>query len=208
MTIAYNIKENSLHDKFQKSRAKVQVFGGGFGNGKSAALCIKALIMGNKYPGANILLARSTFPKLNSTLRVEFEKWCPKGSIKRNVNSKENFIELHNGTRFNFSYVAQQGKSNESSTSNLLSATYDAILIDQVEDPEITYKDFLDLLGRLRGSTRRRDDSDFTWPTTGPRFLILACNPTRNWVFKKLIKPLQEKVIVTGKRPNKSKKSL
>lgn len=192
MAIAYNIKENSLHDKFHKSRAKIQIFGGGFGNGKSAALCIKAIIIGNKYPGANILLARSTFPKLNSTLRVEFEKWCPKGSIKRNVNSKENFIELHNTTRFNFSYVAQQGKSNESSTSNLLSATYDAIFVDQVEDPEISYKDFLDLLGRLRGSTRRRDDSDNSWPNTGPRMMVLACNPTRNWVYKKLVKPIKD----------------
>jgi hypothetical protein len=29
-------------------------------------------------------------------------------------------------------------------------------------------------------------------PRTGPRWLILLCNPTRNWVYRKLVKPLQD----------------
>jgi len=192
VAVEYKIKPNSLHDKFQKSHAKIQIFGGGFGNGKSAALCIKTLAIAKDYPKANILLARSTFPKLNDTLRVEFKKWCPKGWIKRDVNSGgQNIIELINGTTINFRYVAQQGKGNESSTSNLLSATYDLIVVDQVEDPEITYKDFLDLLGRMRGSAAYAGD-DPTMPSSGPRMMLLACNPTRNWVYKKLVKPLQD----------------
>ena len=38
----------------------------------------------------------------------------------------------------------------------LLSATYDWIGLDQIDDPGITHKDFLDLLGRLRGDTPYR----------------------------------------------------
>jgi hypothetical protein len=37
-------------------------------------------------------------------------------------------------------------RSTETSSSNLLSATYDWIVVDQIEDPEITEKDFLDFL--------------------------------------------------------------
>jgi hypothetical protein len=190
----YKIEEGSLHERFQNSRAKIQMFGGGFGNGKTTAAIIKALKLSRDYPGSNGLIARATFPKLNSTIRKEFVRWCPPSWVKRDVNSKENLIELTNGTIINFSYIAQGGKQNESSTSNLLSATYDWIVVDQVEDPEITEKDFLDLLGRLRGNTTYQAE-DETMPSTGPRWLILMCNPTRNWVYRKLVKPLQDYAI-------------
>jgi len=200
MTLTYKIHEGSLHEKFQKSRAKIQIFGGGFGNGKTTGAVVKALQLAKDYPGSNGLVARSTYPKLNSTIRKEFEKWCPKSWVARNVNSKENLIELKNGTVINFSYIAQGGKNEESSTSNLLSATYDWIVVDQIEDPEISHKDFLDLLGRLRGNTTYQGD-DETMPTSGPRWLIAMCNPTRNWVYRELVKPLQDHKI--GLKNNK-----
>lgn len=191
MTRIYKLEEGNLHDQFQKSRAKIQMFAGGFGNGKTTAAVVKALQIAKAYPGSNGLVARSTFPKLNATIRKEFEDWTPKKWIKQNVNSKENKIVLQNGSIINFSYIAQGGKNQESSTSNLLSATYDWIVIDQVEDPEISEKDFLDLLGRLRGQTTYKGE-DETMPSTGPRWIILMCNPTRNWVYRTLVKPLQE----------------
>jgi len=191
MARTYKVERGGLHDRFQKSRAKVQMFAGGFGNGKTTGAVVKALQIAREYPGSNGLVARSTYPKLNSTIRKEFEAWCPKAWIKRNVNSKENLIELQNGSVINFSYIAQGGKNTESSTSNLLSATYDWVVVDQVEDPEIAEKDFLDLLGRLRGQTLYTGD-DETMPTTGPRWIILMCNPTRNWVYRSLVKPLHD----------------
>lgn len=187
----YKMYEGSLQHRFQQSRAKVQIFGGGFGNGKTTSACVKTLQLAREYPGANILLARSTYPKLNDTLRKEFLKWCPGKWIERKALSVDNVVELTNGSVINFRYIQQQNKSGESSTSNLLSATYDLIVIDQVEDPEITEKDFYDLLGRLRGSAKYTGD-DPTMPITGPRWMILCCNPTRNWVYRKLVKPLHD----------------
>lgn len=184
----YKIIEDGLQDAFHKSRAKVQMFGGGFANGKTAAVCIKALRLAQEYPGSNGLMARSTYPKLNDTLRKEFFKWCPKDWIK-DFTKTDNTVILTNGSTINFRYVAQQSNRDESSTSNLLSATYDWIVVDQVEDPEIVFKDFLDLLGRLRGSARYSGD-DESMPSSGPRWLILTCNPTSGWVYRKLIKPL------------------
>lgn len=194
MRLQYNLMEGGLQQQFQDSRAKIQIFGGGFGNGKTTAAVIKTLQCARDYPGANILLARSTYPKLNDTLRKEFLKWCPKAWIERQNLSQDNVVELKNGTVINFRYIAQQGKNTESSTSNLLSATYDLIVVDQMEDPEITEKDFNDLLGRLRGNAAYTG-SDPTMPSSGPRWFIIMVNPTRNWVFKKLVKPLQDRKV-------------
>lgn len=190
----FRLYKDSLQDRFQKSRAKVQLFGGGFANGKTANACIKALKYAKDYPGSNGLMARSTYPKLNDTLRKEFIKWCPKdwiASFPKSANAS-NSCTLTNGSTINFRYIAQQGKNNqESTTSNLLSATYDWIVVDQIEDPEIVHKDFLDLLGRLRGMTPYMGD-DPTMPDTGPRHFIITTNPTRNWVYRKLVRPLHD----------------
>lgn len=187
----YKLTEDSVQHHFQRSRAKIQIFGGGFGNGKTTSAVIKALQLARDYPGSNGLIARSTYPKLNDTIRKEFIKWCPGRWIKRQALSTDNVIELQNGTVVNFRYIQQQSKNSESSTSNLLSATYDWIVVDQMEDPEISEKDFLDLLGRLRGSAQYEGD-DPTMPRSGPRWFIILCNPTRNWVYRKLVKPLHD----------------
>jgi hypothetical protein len=169
----YKLIEGSLQAKFQASRAKIQIFGGGFANGKTTAGVIKGLQLARDYPGSNGLVARSTYPKLNDTIRKEMVKWCPNAWKKREVLStgSDNLIELHNGSIINFRYIQQHGKGQESTSSNLLSATYDWIVVDQLEDPEIQEKDFLDLLGRLRGNATYSGD-DPTMPSTGPRWFL------------------------------------
>lgn len=197
----YKLTEGSLSHRFALSRAKIQVMGGGFANGKTSGACIKALEIAKSYPGANILLARATYPKLKDTLMKEFLKWCPKHWIKSFPKSDPPTCELVNGTTINFRYIAQQGKaSQDSTTSNLLSANYDAVFVDQIEDPEITEKDFYDLLGRLRGMASYIGD-DPTMPRTGPRWFVITCNPTRNWFYRKVVRPLHE-FKATGRRSN------
>jgi hypothetical protein len=48
-------------------------------------------------------------------------------------------------------------------------------------------------MGRLRGQAPYRPEGpeDLTMPDSGPRWLMLTSNPTSNWVYKELIKPLQ-----------------
>ncbi len=188
----YRIEEGSIHEQFLASTAKIQVFGGGFGNGKTAAACIKAIQLIRDYPGCNGLIARATFPKLNDTIRKEFKLWCPPSLIRSFPESKnsDNTAKFENGSQINFRYVSQQGKQMEATTSNLLSATYDWIIVDQMEDPEITEKDFNDLLGRLRGNTVYRG-LDPRMPKSGPRFMMLTVNPTANWFFKRIVRPLK-----------------
>lgn len=193
----YRILPGTPQEAFGKLRTKLQIFGGGYGNGKTAAAVVqKVLVVARDYPGANILVARSTYPKLNDTIRKEFLKWCPKKWIKSFPLSKnaDNTCTLTNGTTINFRYIAQQGKTlgdGEQTTSNLLSATYDLIVVDQLEDPEIVHKDFLDLNGRLRGTAKYIGD-DPTMPPDGPRWFVVCVNPTRNWVYRTLIAPLKK----------------
>lgn len=195
------LERGGIQDKFLKLRTDIQIYGGAFGNGKTTALVIKSLQLAKDYPGSTGLLARSTYPKLNDTLRKEFVKWCPPEWIKSFPmgQNASNICTMKNGTTIYFRYIAQQGKSAESTTSNLLSATYDWAGIDQVEDPEITHKDILDLFGRMRGRTIYRGE-DPTMPKIGPQYMMLACNPTANWVYTKLVRPLhmyQKSGIVT-----------
>lgn len=186
----YRLVEGSPQQQFSKSRKKIQMFGGGFGNGKTAAMCIKAIQLAFDYPGSNGLIARASYVKLNDTIRKEFFKWLPPGAIARMPTTTDNTLILKNGTTINFRYIAQRGKKTADgfTTSNLLSATYDWAFIDQIEDPEIQHKDFLDILGRLRGSTPYKGN-DPTMPMSGPRWFGIAANPTANWVYTKLVKP-------------------
>lgn len=189
----YRLERGSLQWGFNQSRQKIQIFGGGYANGKTTALVIKALQLVKDYPGCNGLLARETYPKLNDTLRKEFLKWCPSHWIKRRPTQDDNTCYFNNGSMVNFRYISQRGKSRDdgSSSSNLLSATYDWIGVDQIEDPGIVHKDLLDLMGRLRGSTPYRPDGpeDRSMPSTGPRWIMLTANPSPNWFFKEVVQP-------------------
>lgn len=190
----YKMIEGSIQHKFFLSRKAVQIFGGGYGNGKTTALCIKALNVARDYPGAEILLARETYPKLNDTVRKVFMLWCPPTWIKKRPTQEDNTCYMVNGSVINFRYIAQRGKQSQdgSTTSNLLSATYDFIGVDQMEDPMITPKDFDDLIGRLRGSAIYRPPGgleDPTMPDTGPRWFCITVNPSQAWIHKKIVQP-------------------
>lgn len=187
---SYRLEPDSVQDMFQRSRTKIQIFGGGYANGKTTAMVIKGLLIARDYPGANILVARATYPKLMDTIVKVWFKWMPKTWQADYHKNPHPTLTLTNGTIVNFRAVSQTGKgSGSDTTSNLLSATYDAIIIDQIEDPEITEKDFLDLLGRLRGDASYSGD-DPAMPLAGPRWFMVACNPTRNWVYRTLVRPL------------------
>lgn len=186
----YKLIHGSAAEAFHLSRIKIRLYAGGFANGKTTALVADALRVARDYPGATMMLGRENFPKLNSTLRREFFKWMPP-NWQKSFNQRDNNLVLKNGTIIDFRYIDQRQNSDGESTSNLLSANYDYIGVDQMEDTGITEHDFEQLLGRLRGSTRYAGD-DVTMPQTGPRLMALTCNPTLGWVYKRLVKPLHD----------------
>ena len=124
----YNVKRGGIHQRFLNSRFPVQVLGGGFGNGKTACVCVKAIRLAIDYPGSNGLIARETYPKLNDTIRKEFYKWVPHNQVKRWPTKDDNTLIFKNGSVVNFRYIQQRKQSEDGvATSNLLSATYDCV---------------------------------------------------------------------------------
>lgn len=185
----FKIIKDSPQSKFLGSRNQIQIFGGGFGNGKTGTTCVKILDVAINYPGSRGVFARSTKPKLEDTVKPEFFKWCPADWIAKMPTEKHNDCILKNGSSIHFRHVRQEGKGRGENASNLLSATYDYAAVDQIDDPAFTHKDLLDLMGRLRGTTKYVGN-DSTMPHIGPQWLMITCNPTRNWVFRELVNPL------------------
>ena len=184
----FRIKKNSAQLNYYQSTVPVQLMGGGYGNGKTGTTCMKLLDIAKDYPGARILFARATRPKLEDTVKPEFFKWCPPDWIAKMPTEKHNDCILKNGSSIHFRHIRQEGKSKAENTSNLLSATYDAAAVDQIDDPAFTHKDFQDLLGRMRGTAKYVGNND-NMPNIGPQWVMLTCNPTRGWVFRELVNP-------------------
>lgn len=184
-----NEKLNPEQFNFFFSRNEINGYTGGYGNGKTAAACIRGINTAIYYEGARVLVGRATRPKLEDSTKKELLKWMPEEWIDRWPSERKNDLLIKNtGSTIEFRHVRQEGKGKGEEQSNLLSATYDHIIIDQFDDPEFTYKDFEDLFGRLRGTARYIGD-DPTMPRVGPQFLDFTANPTRNWLFREVVGP-------------------
>lgn len=73
---------NDEQEKFCYSKARNNRFGGGFGNGKTYAACIKLLIMLMNFPGYRAAVCRQVYKNLRATTMQTFLKVCPKEFIK------------------------------------------------------------------------------------------------------------------------------
>lgn len=178
---------DQLH--FFESRAPICGFTGGYGNGKTAVLGLCAITVAATYRDARVLVGRATRPKLEDSTKPELMKWCPEDWIAKRPSDRHNNLLLkHSNSTIEFRHIRQEGKGKGEEQSNLLSATYDAIFVDQLDDPEFSYKDLADLIGRLRG-TAPYIGNDPTMPAVGPQWFRFGANPTRNWLFREVVSP-------------------
>lgn len=181
-----NKNPDQLH--FFESRAEIAGFTGGYGNGKTASLVVLAITAASNYENGRFLVGRATRPKLEDSTKPELIKWIPESDVKSWPSDRKNNLVLTNGSRIEFRHIRQEGKGKGEEQSNLLSSTYDGIFVDQIDDPEFNYKDFSDLIGRLRGTARYIGD-DPSMPKVGPQWLRFTANPTRNWLFREVVSP-------------------
>lgn len=190
-TFELSEEDNPWQLGFFECRDEVAGFTGGFGNGKTSVMGVLACYIADNYEEARVLVGRATRPKLEDSTKPEIIKWIPddKETVSRWPSDRYNNIEFaRTGSRIEFRHVRQEGKGKGEEQSNLLSATYDAIFIDQMDDPEFSYKDFADLFGRLRGTARYVGD-DPSFPKYGPQWLRFGANPTRNWLYREVCGP-------------------
>lgn len=146
---------------FIKDNRKHTYLFGGFGNGKTDCLVIKALKLAFKYPKALGLIGRASYPELrDSTLRSFFDL-CPLELIK-NFNKQEGVMELINGANILFKAFDKPYKVK---SINLGWAGF-----DQLED--IPYETWLHFLGRLRSDQCQ--------------MMFGVGNPESNWIVEKI----------------------
>jgi hypothetical protein len=188
-TFELSEEDNPWQLGFFECREEVAGFTGGFGNGKTSVMGVLACYIAENYEEARVLVGRATRPKLEDSTKPEILKWVPEDSVSRWPSERWNNIEFKaTGSRIEFRHVRQEGKGKGEEQSNLLSATYDAIFIDQMDDPEFSYKDFADLFGRLRGTAKYIGD-DPSFPRFGPQYMRFGANPTRNWLYREVCGP-------------------
>jgi PBSX family phage terminase large subunit len=99
-------KPSPKQEMFLKAKAKVVIFGGSRGGGKSWSVRCKAIILSLAWPGIKIMIVRKTYPELTAnhikplkvTLRIG-----QKGSVARYNDSKKE-ITFKNGSTILFGY--------------------------------------------------------------------------------------------------------
>ena len=183
----FEITEGSPQYKLFTSTAPIQLAAGGYGWGKTSLLCVKCIQIMQDYPNCHGAILRNTEPNLKTTTYQEFLKWCPKHLIAKYPSGNDKHLVFKNGSSVLFSYIKMNVRG-DSKTMNLLSATFDFVFIDQLEDPEFTYDLFCDLQGRLRGTAKYVGNED---KPTYCNFIMCTTNPTQNWVCTKLVRPLK-----------------
>ena len=183
----FEITEGSPQYKLFTSTAPIQLAAGGYGWGKTSLLCVKCIQIMRDYPNCHGAILRNTEPNLTTTTYQEFLKWCPKQLISKYPSAQDKHLVFKNGSSVLFSYIKMNVRG-DSKTMNLLSATFDFIFIDQLEDPEFNYDLFCDLQGRLRGTAKYIGNED---KPEYCNFMMCTTNPTQNWVCTKLVRPLK-----------------
>lgn len=188
-TFEFDEQDNPDQLHFYECKLPIAGFTGGYGNGKTAVLGLSAITVASQYRDARVLVGRATRPKLEDSTKPELMKWLPHDWVaKWPTDRNNNILFKHTNSTIEFRHIRQEGKGKGDEQSNLLSATYDAVFVDQLDDPEFTYKDFEDLIGRLRGTASYIGD-DPEMPHVGPQWFRFGANPTRNWLFREIVAP-------------------
>jgi len=158
-------------EEFHGMRKKFRFFVGGWGNGKTSAGVVEALMLAIEHPGSTGLICRKTRPELKATTQHHFfnggggdrvgdYEGCPKELI-RTFNKTEGKLELINGSVIHFWPLDEPQK--------LSNMNLGWFLVDQAE--EVPEEMFIMLRGRLR-------------QRNAPRCGLILANPEgHNWIW-------------------------
>lgn len=146
--------------RFMKSEKRFTAYGGARGGGKSEAVRTKAILLALKYPGAQILILRRTYPELRENHVVPLMRQIPKAIAP--YKSSDKAFEFVNGSRIVLGYCDR-----EQDVLRYQGQAYDAIFVDEATHlTEFQFKCLTECLrpsGLVKGEMRVR--------------MYLTCNP-------------------------------
>ena len=144
---------------------------GGYGSGKTRALCMKAIILCAAIPGNVGLIGRFNATDLEDSTMKEFWDACPPSWIKHYAKARK-IVTFRNGSQILFRHLSDPNPKKV----HIRSLNLGFFAIDQAEEvPESVWNE---LTGRLRLARVPR------------RFGFLAANPQgKDWIFQRFFQP-------------------
>lgn len=171
-----------IHTPFHESNARERCVFGGYGSGKSWALCAEALAFGLEQPGSEILICRKTIPALRDTTESIFvglippELWA-QCETRRMGNHYES-ITLPNGTKYMFRGLDDWMKHKSLSVA--------AIFYDEVD--EIDEEAYIGMMSRVRQRVPTAAAKLLGAAPINRKMICCAANPAgHNWVWKRFV---------------------
>lgn len=168
-------------------------FSGGYGNGKTYAGCIKALLLLTTFPKYRMAIVRRSVTDLKNSTRATFFKVCPPDLYDEQQGGKRtdstNYLRLINGSEVFWLHLDDQA-------SNVVRGLeVNSVLIDQAEEvSEEMYEHLDSRVGRWDRAEipEHMNVRDFQrHPKTGkpiiPSYMMILCNPDTelHWIYQR-----------------------
>jgi PBSX family phage terminase large subunit len=177
-SVILNYRPLRIARSFHLSDAKHRAFGGGYGDGKSLALCQEALTLCFEYPGCLGLIGCATYPQLKDATLATFNEICPPELIAKRVKTPVPDIWFKNGSHIMFRALSTKAMS-EDDKSKFKNMNLGFFAMDQAEGIEEEVYELLS--GRLR-------------QVCGPRRAFIVFNMEgHNWIYKCWVKEVRSK---------------
>jgi PBSX family phage terminase large subunit len=171
-----------VHREFHVSMAYERTLFGGYGSGKSWALCAEALAVGLEQPGSEILICRKTIPSLRDTTEAIFTSLIPSKlwdqcETRRMGNHYESIL-LPNGTKYMFRGLDDWMKLKS------LSLAY--IFYDEAD--EIDEDTYVGMMSRVRQRQPTAKARTLGAVPITRRGIVCAANPAgHNWLWRRFV---------------------
>ncbi len=182
MNVRFEYKPLPIHADFHRSTARERVVAGGYGSGKSYAICAEAIAFGLENPGAEILVCRKTVPALRDTTEAIFVSLIPTDLwnqcvVRRAANHYQS-VEFPNGSLYRFRGLDDWLKLK---SLNLAMLVYDEL--DEID--EATY---IGMMSRLRQTQPTQKAKRQGAGPISRNCIIAAMNPAgHNWCWKRFV---------------------
>lgn len=184
MLIDFGYKPLETHKPFHQSTAYERLLIGGYGSGKSWALCAEAIAVGLEQPGSEILIMRKTIPALRDTTEAIFLGLLPDAflaqcTIKRMGGHIES-LTFPTGSKYMF-----RGLDNWMKLKSL-SVAY--LFYDEVD--EVEQESYEGMMSRVRQREPTKLAKKLGYGPITKRGIASAANPAgENWVWQRFVGP-------------------
>ncbi len=188
-TVSIEYRPLDVHRPFHAARSRYKCALGGYGSGKSMALCYEAIMFALEQPGSDMIIARKFAPSLKDSTEAIWLECMPDELLKAGKISRAgghiSSFQFPNGSLLKFKGIDDWKKEKSQNISWL---GFD-------EADEQSEGNVVGMASRLRQTRPLKAAAERGYVTRMPmrRQCCLATNPAgRNWIWERFFSPLAE----------------